>query len=91
MRLACVALCVVRSFAAERQELITCRWLRSLAALIERAQFAHNPKMYTKEGFAAVLHRDGFSGSWLDWLLRETETSHGALPTRLRSVQGLSG
>lgn len=50
------------------------------AVLIERAQFAHNPRMYTKDGFADVLHRDGFTGSWLEWLLRETETSHGALP-----------
>ncbi|GAA5856335.1 hypothetical protein JCM3766R1_002646 [Sporobolomyces carnicolor] len=47
--------------------------------LIERAQFAHNPKMYTKEGFADVLHRDGFTGSWLEWLLRETETSHAKI------------
>lgn len=49
------------------------------SALIERAQFAHNPRMYTPSGFADVLHKqgDGFDGSWLDWLLRETETSHG--------------
>ncbi|GAA5980507.1 hypothetical protein JCM5350_004327 [Sporobolomyces pararoseus] len=47
--------------------------------LIERAQFAHNPKMYTKEGFAEVLHRDGFKGSWLEWLLKETETSHAKI------------
>ncbi|GAA5913565.1 chorismate mutase ARO7 [Sporobolomyces salmoneus] len=47
--------------------------------LIERAQFAHNPKMYTKEGFAEVLHRDGFEGSWLEWLLKETETSHAKI------------
>ncbi|GAA5820274.1 hypothetical protein JCM10212_000395 [Sporobolomyces blumeae] len=47
--------------------------------LIERAQFAHNPKMYTKEGFADVLHRDGFQGSWLEWLFRETEVSHAKI------------
>ncbi|GAA5852306.1 hypothetical protein JCM9279_002495 [Rhodotorula babjevae] len=47
--------------------------------LIERAQFAHNPRMYTKDGFADVLHRDGFTGSWLEWLLRETETSHAKI------------
>ncbi|GAA5942821.1 chorismate mutase ARO7 [Sporobolomyces koalae] len=47
--------------------------------LIERAQFAHNPKMYTKEGFSQVLHRDGFTGSWLEWLLRETEVSHAKI------------
>jgi len=33
--------------------------------------------MYTKEGFAEVLHQDGFEGSWLEWLLKETEVSHG--------------
>ncbi|KAJ8292897.1 Chorismate mutase 3, chloroplastic [Rhodotorula toruloides] len=47
--------------------------------LIERAQFAHNPRMYTKDGFADVLHRDGFEGSWLEWLLRETEVSHAKI------------
>ncbi|GAA6022026.1 hypothetical protein JCM11491_005498 [Sporobolomyces phaffii] len=47
--------------------------------LIERAQFAHNPKMYTPSGFADVLHRDGFTGTWLEWLLKETETSHAKI------------
>ncbi|KAI5480653.1 chorismate mutase [Pseudohyphozyma bogoriensis] len=47
--------------------------------LIERAQFAYNPRMYTQEGFADVLHKDGFKGSWLDWLLKETETSHAKI------------
>ncbi|GAA5856129.1 hypothetical protein JCM8547_002994 [Rhodosporidiobolus lusitaniae] len=47
--------------------------------LIERAAFAHNPRMYTKDGFADVLHRDGFKGSWLEWLLKETETSHAKI------------
>lgn len=42
--------------------------------------------MYTKEGFADVLHRDGFTGSWLEWLLRETETSHGARLFSLATV-----
>uniref|UniRef100_A0A0K3CMF1 chorismate mutase n=1 Tax=Rhodotorula toruloides TaxID=5286 RepID=A0A0K3CMF1_RHOTO len=35
--------------------------------------------MYTKDGFADVLHRDGFEGSWLEWLLRETEVSHAKI------------
>ena len=52
--------------------------------LIERAQFAYNPRMYTKEGFADVLHHDGFEGSWLEWLLRETEMSHGAFDRSVR-------
>lgn len=47
--------------------------------IIERAQFAHNPKIYSREAFRDVLHRDGFEGSWLEWFLKETETMHGAL------------
>lgn len=42
--------------------------------------------MYSKDGFADVLHKDGFKGSWLDWLLKETETSHGQLVHELASV-----
>ncbi|CEQ40209.1 SPOSA6832_01811, partial [Sporobolomyces salmonicolor] len=42
--------------------------------------------MYTKEGFAEVLHRDGFDGSWLEWLLKETEVSHAKIRRYDRSV-----
>lgn len=35
--------------------------------------------MYTPEGFSSVLHRDGFTGTWLEWLLKETETSHAKI------------
>ncbi|EPQ54602.1 chorismate mutase [Gloeophyllum trabeum ATCC 11539] len=43
--------------------------------LIERAQFAHNPKIYQKNAFKEL--RDmGFEGSWLEWFLKETETFH---------------
>ncbi|EKM51847.1 uncharacterized protein PHACADRAFT_262224 [Phanerochaete carnosa HHB-10118-sp] len=42
-------------------------------ALIERAQFAHNPKAYQR-GALAELKATGFEGSWLDWFLQETET-----------------
>ncbi|KAK4051747.1 chorismate mutase aro7 [Microbotryomycetes sp. JL221] len=45
-------------------------------SLIERAQFAHNPRIYDKNGFADVLHKNGFNGSWLDWFIKETETIH---------------
>lgn len=48
-------------------------------SLIERAQFAYNPKMYSPQGFADVLHDDSFKGSWLDWLLKETEASHAKI------------
>jgi len=44
-------------------------------SLIERAQFAHNPKMYQKGAFQE-LKDIGFEGSMLDWFLKETETFH---------------
>lgn len=45
--------------------------------LIERAQFAHNPKIYRKGEFEE-LQKTGFKGSWLEWFLKETESFHGA-------------
>lgn len=48
-------------------------------ALIERAQFAHNPRLYDRGGFADVLHDDKFHGSWLEWMLRETEAMHAKI------------
>ena len=45
-------------------------------ALIERSQFAHNPKIYEKGAFPD-LSDIGFHGSWLQWFLKETETFHG--------------
>ena len=44
--------------------------------LIERAQFAHNPRMYQKGAFEELKALD-FNGSWLDWFLSETEAFHG--------------
>jgi len=44
--------------------------------LIERAQFAHNPRIYQKGAFAE-LGELNFKGSWLDWFLAETEAFHG--------------
>ncbi|KZV88921.1 chorismate mutase [Exidia glandulosa HHB12029] len=44
-------------------------------ALIERAQFAHNPKIYARGAFPQ-LKEAGFDGSWLEWFLKETETFH---------------
>lgn len=45
-------------------------------SLIERAQFAHDPKIYQRAAFKEL--RDlGFEGSWLEWFLKETETFHG--------------
>lgn len=44
--------------------------------LIERAQFAHNPRIYQKGVFKELMDI-GFSGSWVEWFLKETETFHG--------------
>ncbi|KIJ62637.1 hypothetical protein HYDPIDRAFT_93901 [Hydnomerulius pinastri MD-312] len=43
--------------------------------LIERAQFAHNPRMYIRSAFPE-LKAKGFEGTWLDWFLKEIETFH---------------
>lgn len=45
-------------------------------SLIERAQFAHNPKMYQRGAFVELKDM-GFEGSWLEWFLKEIETFHG--------------
>jgi len=45
-------------------------------SLIERAQFAHNPRMYQRGTFKE-LTQIGFEGTWLDWFLKETESFHG--------------
>ncbi|KAG6830714.1 hypothetical protein H0H87_007301 [Tephrocybe sp. NHM501043] len=44
-------------------------------SLIERAQFAHNPRIYQR-GVFQELKDLGFNGSWLEWFLKETETFH---------------
>ncbi|KAI0354918.1 chorismate mutase [Trametes cingulata] len=44
-------------------------------SLIERAQFAHNPRAYRRGEFQE-LKDIGFTGSWLEWFLKETETFH---------------
>lgn len=46
-------------------------------SLIERAQFAHNPRIYQRGAFAE-LRELGFSGSWLEWFLKEIESFHCA-------------
>ncbi|CCM00651.1 uncharacterized protein FIBRA_02689 [Fibroporia radiculosa] len=44
-------------------------------SLIERAQFAHNPKVYRRGEFQE-LQAAGFTGSWLEWFLKEIESFH---------------
>ncbi|KAI0036457.1 chorismate mutase [Vararia minispora EC-137] len=43
--------------------------------LIERAQFAHNHRIYLRGGFPELVNL-GFTGSWLEWFLKETESFH---------------
>lgn len=50
--------------------------------LIERAQFAHNPKIYQPNAFKE-LKDIGFEGSWLEWFLKEIETFHGIFMIQL--------
>ncbi|CAG8645659.1 14248_t:CDS:2, partial [Acaulospora colombiana] len=72
-----------------------CRLLRALfvravdagpCSLIERSQFAHNPKCYAR-GAIPALKEHGFDGSWLEWFLKETETFHGEI---MRSISSRS-
>lgn len=56
-------------------------------SLIERAQFAHNPKAYRRGEFQE-LKDIGFNGSWLDWFLKETESFH-CEQGPARSVRGV--
>ncbi|KAL0961106.1 hypothetical protein HGRIS_006082 [Hohenbuehelia grisea] len=42
--------------------------------LIERAQFAHNPKIYHRGAFPEITELG--SSSWLEWFLKEIETFH---------------
>jgi len=44
-------------------------------SLIERAQFAHNPRIYQRAAFQELTDL-GFCGSWLEWFLKETESFH---------------
>lgn len=48
-----------------------------LFQLIERAQFAHNVPMYTPGAFKELQERENWSGSWVQWFLKETESAHG--------------
>lgn len=59
-------------------------------ALIERAQFAHNPKIYTRGAFPQ-LKEAGFDGSWLEWFLKETESFHGTRHRRFARTAHADG
>ncbi|KAG8742505.1 chorismate mutase aro7 [Ceratobasidium sp. 414] len=45
-------------------------------SLIERAQFALNPRIYERDCFDE-LKAMNWKDSWLEWFLKETETFHG--------------
>ncbi|KAF8195431.1 chorismate mutase [Pholiota molesta] len=59
-------------------------------SLIERAQFAHNPRMYQRGAFKELLDL-GFQGSWLEWFLKEIETFHAKARRYQRPSSSTSG
>jgi chorismate mutase len=61
-----------------------------LFQLIERAQFAYNPRMYIPGSFPELVSQ-GYDGTWLEWYLKEIESFHGMLrPLRLHGAHGLT-
>lgn len=47
-----------------------------LFQLIERAQYAHNAKMYEPGAFAELKSREHWDKSWVEWFIKETESAH---------------
>ncbi|WFD30022.1 chorismate mutase [Malassezia sp. CBS 17886] len=47
--------------------------------LIERAQFAHNERMYEPGSFVELQEKEGWNRSWLEWFLFCTESAHAKL------------
>ena len=58
-------------------------------SLIERAQFAHNPRIYQRRAFQELMDLS-FQGSWLEWFLKETETFHGEFHPASQARPGLT-
>lgn len=50
-----------------------------LFQLIERGQNAHNAVMYKPGAIPALQEKEGWSKSWVEWFLKETESSHSKL------------
>lgn len=48
-------------------------------SLIERSQFLHNKKIYERGAFVELQEKEHFDGSWLQWTLKEVETSYAKL------------
>lgn len=47
-------------------------------SLIERAQYAHNALMYEAGAFPELQEKEQWNGTWLGFLLQQTEATHGA-------------
>jgi monofunctional chorismate mutase len=47
-----------------------------LFQLIERGQNAHNEAMYRPGAFKELEEKEGWTKSWVEWFLKETESSH---------------
>ena len=50
-----------------------------LFQLIERAQNAHNAAMYQPGAFKELKEKENWEKSWVEWFLKETESSHAKL------------
>lgn len=50
-----------------------------LFQLIERGQNAHNAVMYEPGAIPALKEKEGWEKSWVEWFLKETESSHSKL------------
>ncbi|CAO1637263.1 unnamed protein product [Parajaminaea phylloscopi] len=44
--------------------------------LIERAQFSRNAPMYQPSAFKELVEKESWKGSWVEWFLKETESTH---------------
>ncbi|WFD36266.1 chorismate mutase [Malassezia cuniculi] len=47
--------------------------------LIERGQFAHNPKIYEPGAFPELAEHEHWNKTWLEWVLKEVESSYAKL------------
>ncbi|WFD27071.1 chorismate mutase [Malassezia nana] len=47
--------------------------------LIERTQYAHNPAVYEEGAIAELRDKEQWTGSWLTWVIKETESSYAKL------------
>lgn len=76
------------SIFSETPDVLSLSYIRSilqrledtiLFELIERGQNAHNEAMYQPGAFKQLGEKEGWNKSWVEWFLKETESSHAKL------------